>query len=97
MDTVLPMGTGKRAFELSFFHANYPDGVRDKQYKLQTIHRGKRGLLARSLDHDPYRFLFIKDVTTTWLRQHFPEFELDSQSPELPLDRTFGATRREQA
>ncbi|MDP6527062.1 MAG: hypothetical protein QGH42_13505 [Kiritimatiellia bacterium] len=28
---------GGRKFELSFYHENYPEGVRDKRYTLQTI------------------------------------------------------------
>ena len=44
---VKPLQSGKRVFELTFIHCNYPSGVQDKIYKLQTIERGKQFLLAR--------------------------------------------------
>lgn len=66
------LGDGSRTFVLSFYDANYPAGVRDKTYRLQTVERGQTYLLARSRDHEPLRFLQIYDIDATWLERHFP-------------------------
>jgi hypothetical protein len=71
VDAVRPMGTGKRVLKLRFYHANYPEGVRDKVYILQTIERGSRFLLAKSMDHEPHRLLLAYEITASWLREHF--------------------------
>lgn len=60
-----------RTYRLDFYHANYPAGVQNKSYKLRTIERGHRFILACSLEHDPRRYLLICDITPAWLRQHF--------------------------
>ncbi|BCG47930.1 hypothetical protein GEOBRER4_n2783 [Citrifermentans bremense] len=80
------MGCGTRTFNLHFYHANYPEGVRDKVYKLQTIERTKRFLLARSLDHQPVRILLIFDISAEWLKAHYPGLRLDGPL-EAWLDR----------
>ena len=69
--SVTPHGSGKRTFTLAFYHANYPQGVRDKEYTMKTIERGKRFMLARSLEHDPPRILQIYDIDAQWLHRHF--------------------------
>jgi hypothetical protein len=66
---VEPM-TGRKFF-LAFYHANYPEGVRDKTYLLATIKRGQRFLLARCLEVEQDRFLLIHAITSRWLREHF--------------------------
>jgi hypothetical protein len=71
VDAVAPARSGHRHFDLSFYHANYPEGVRDKVYSLQTLERGAQFILARSADHTPARFLLIYDISWPWLRSHF--------------------------
>jgi len=66
-----PCKTGKREVVLSFYHANYPEGVRDKKYRLQTIERGETFLLAKSLDHSPSRLLQIYKISSDWISNHF--------------------------
>lgn len=63
-------GRGVRGFTLDFYHAAYPEGVRDKVYDLRMIERGRTVLLAKSIDHDPSRILQIYDVSTDWLIRH---------------------------
>lgn len=70
-----PVGDGSRTLILSFYHANYPAGVRDKTYRLQTIERGSTFLLVRSLDHQPARILRIYDIDATWMGRHFPSMK----------------------
>lgn len=66
-----PQGSGSRRLRLQFFHANYPSGVQEKVYTLETIERGERFMLARSLDHAPSRLLQIYNIDAAWLRRHF--------------------------
>lgn len=69
VDEVKPKG-GRR-FSLAFYHANYPEGVRDKVYELETIERNATFILARSREHSPVRLMLIYSVNSAWLRQHF--------------------------
>jgi hypothetical protein len=84
---IKPMRTGERTFQLDFYHANYPEGVRDKSYELTTIQRGSTMVLTRSRQHDPARFLLIASLTNGWLNQHFPSLEVETQDLEGWLDR----------
>ena len=70
VNEVKPEKSGDRIFELHFYHANYPVGVKDKVYRLQTIERGQHYLLAKSLDHTPVRFLQIYEITAEWYSRH---------------------------
>ena len=65
------LNSGKREYLLNFYHANYPEGVRDKEYKLRTIERGKTYLLAKAIDYSPPRFLQIYNINNNWLERHF--------------------------
>lgn len=69
VDQITP--NGGRKFSLAFYHANYPEGVRDKVYDLQTLERNSFFILARSTSHDPGRLMLIHTITAGWLRQHF--------------------------
>lgn len=78
-----PLGEQAGRFELSFYHANYPEGVRDKIYALKTIDHGEHILLAESEDHEPTRRLLIYDISCSWMRGHFevePDRTLDVQA-----------------
>ncbi|MDH3990246.1 MAG: hypothetical protein OEV34_14000 [Gammaproteobacteria bacterium] len=85
--TIMPMRSGKRTFRLDFYHANYPKGVRDKSYEMTTIERGSTMLLARSLQHDPARYLLIWLLTKDWLNRHFPYLEVETDDLGGWLDR----------
>lgn len=63
IDAIEPMKQGDGRLNLTFYHANYPDGVRDKQYLLRVMERGRRFLLARSLQHDPTRMMLIYEIS----------------------------------
>ena len=65
-----PGQKGDRTFELDFYHASYPEGVRDKSYTLQTLHRGENFILAKS-DHVPPRMMLIHNIDAAWLLRHF--------------------------
>lgn len=69
---VTPLETGKGLFVLCFRHLNYPEGVQDKEYKLQTIERGSSLLLAKAIGYSSPRFLQIYKIDVEWLNRHFP-------------------------
>lgn len=84
---VEPDKSGNRTFTMHFYHANYPEGVRNKSYRLQTIERGRSLLLARSLDHDPPRFLQVYEITAEWVVRHFHMSVPDSEGVHTWLER----------
>jgi hypothetical protein len=57
VDDITPKGN--RRFELQFYHANYPEGVRNKIYELQTLDRNENFILARSVSHKSPRWLLM--------------------------------------
>ena len=71
VESLTPAANGSRQFELSFYHANYPEGVRDKIYNLQTIERGEHFILCRSIDHNPTRIMHIFEIDWDWLLSRF--------------------------
>lgn len=78
IDQIAPQGGGKRLFELSFYHAAYPEGVRDKRYSLEMIERGERYILARCVGAEPSRFILIHDLTPEWLRAGYGNLARDA-------------------
>lgn len=75
---ITPKKNNNRLMELDFYHANYPEGVRDKKYRLETLERNQEFYLARSIDHIPIRILLIFPITAEWLRVHF-DMEFSNQ------------------
>jgi hypothetical protein len=78
---------GDRTLSLHFYHANYPEGVRDKSYNLRTIERGEKFFLAKSLDHNPVRILQIYDISYEWVVRHFPGMMPDKNDLHRWFDR----------
>ena len=72
VDRFTPKRSGQRRSTIEFYHANYPEGVGHKSYELATIERASSFLLARSVDHEPTRFLLIYDITWPWIEPQFP-------------------------
>jgi hypothetical protein len=71
VESLIPASNGSRKFELHFYHANYPEGVRQKIYTLQTIERGEHFLLTRCVDHVPARLLHFFNIDWEWLSSRF--------------------------
>ncbi|UZD64623.1 hypothetical protein [Marinobacter sp. AN1] len=69
--SVAPAGDGSRRFDLSFYHAAYPEGVQNKVYTIQTIERSANFLLGRVLGTD--RVILVMDLTDVWLHKHFDD------------------------
>jgi len=76
VDRIEPLKSGNQIFKLYFYHANYPEGVRDKQYTLRTIERQHKFIFAKSIDHEPARILQIYDLDIGWLDRHFPNINV---------------------
>jgi hypothetical protein len=70
VNAIRPTHTGQRVFELQFYHANAPEGVRTKRYTLLVLERGERFLFAKSTHHTPPRLLLVYEITAEWLWQH---------------------------
>ena len=87
VQSVEPRHTGERTFRLRFYHANYPEGVRGKNYALQMKERCNSMLIARSQEHDPPRFLQICDITADWISMHFPGWNPSRRDIQGWLDR----------
>ena len=93
VETITPLKTGNRIFELQFLHANYPEGVQDKRYRLQTLHAGEEYILTRSVDHDPTRFVLIYDIDAAWLSERF-NIEISSRDdPANWLDKEYRSVK----
>jgi hypothetical protein len=85
VDEIRPKG-GRR-FSLAFYHASYPEGVRDKVYQLETIERSATFILARSREHSPTRLMLIYFITSAWLCEHFGASVSESEDVQAWLAR----------
>ena len=74
VDAVELAENGSRRFDLSFFHAAYPEGVQNKTYTIQTIKRSDHFLLGRVIDTS--RLVLLLELSDRWLNQHFDEQSL---------------------
>ena len=89
IDRVEPLKRGKGVFRLSFYHGNYPEGVRSKAYTLQTIKRERSFMLVLSVDHKPTRFLQIYAIDWPWVSRHFPGVAVEMADVQEWLGRHF--------
>lgn len=60
---------GSRCFDLSFFHAAYPEGVQDKVYTIRTIERSNHFLLGTVVGTS--RLVLFMALSDQWLNRHF--------------------------
>lgn len=87
IDSIKPSDTEDGVFLLRFYHANYPEGVRDKVYKLKVLERGDSFMIAKSLDHTPARILQVYDIDVAWIFRHFPEADVNIDDVQEWLNR----------
>jgi hypothetical protein len=85
---VLPQQTGKKLLQLSFWHANYPEGVRNKVYDLHVLRRTSWHalnakyagyLMAERKLEEKKQVILLTAVTAEWVETHFrmtPEGDL---------------------
>ena len=71
IDKIKPLKTGKSIFILSFYHMNYPEGVNEKKYKLQTLIHNKNFIIAKQINSDALKennkILYIHDIDLKWI------------------------------
>lgn len=100
--SLAPAGNGKGCFELSFYHAAYAAGVRDKVYTLRTINRSQHFLLANVVGTE--RLVLLMELTDAWLKKNFeqslePTRRDKGEALEAPsgfdVDEIFGASEKE--
>jgi hypothetical protein len=76
VDQIKPLGNGNREFLLRFYHANYPEGIRNKEYRLRSIERAATFLIAESVEHTQKRIFQIYDIDNRWMERHFKDIQL---------------------
>lgn len=70
---VAPHGGGRGELTLRFFHAAYPEGVQEKEYRLRVLHRGHDALTLLRLDApDSEMTLTLFPLHRGWVEKHFP-------------------------
>lgn len=93
---VVPKQRGAGVLQLDFYHANYPESVRDKVYDLRVVHRAEGYLLALRVSEDTGAVqgtVILQSITTDWMTEHFPSLVIRSGIPLAgELDRVTGRT-----
>ncbi len=75
-------------FDLSFFHADYPAGVQDKEYRLQTLFRSERFMVSISRDHTPGRVVILQEISRELIQKRYPGMNIpDNIDIQSWLDR----------
>lgn len=87
IDSFEPSDSEDGAFVLSFYHANYPEGVQDKRYKVRILDRGDSYMILKSLEHTPVRILRMYDIDAAWIPRHFAETEVNVDDVQAWLNR----------
>ena len=78
--SAIPAGAGNRCLEIGFYHAHYPEGVRDKVYHLRVLRRAPGYLLAEETgpSAEDVRLILLEKISADWLRRHFPDLGIDA-------------------
>lgn len=75
VEEAVPRKTGKGLLLVRFYHANYSEGVRSKEYTIMVLRREEGYLLGFRVDtssRSQVPILFL-GMTREWLCAHFPE------------------------
>ncbi len=72
LKAVKPRKTGRGLVKLEFFHANYPEGVQNKECVLRVLHRTVSTFTATKVD-DENLLVLIFSLEKEWLKLHFPK------------------------
>jgi hypothetical protein len=75
VNAIEPLKTGHGILRLTFFHANYPEGVQNKEYVLRVLHRGTFHLAAVKTENEDQPLVIIFPLESDWIQTHFPKFE----------------------
>jgi hypothetical protein len=75
LKAVEPLKTGRGLLKIDFFHANYPEGVQDKEYVLRVLHRGPSHFAAMKMEDEQQPLVVIFPIESDWTKTHFPHFD----------------------
>jgi hypothetical protein len=88
IERVTPKGSGAGEFDLEFYHAAYPAGVRNKVYPLRTLSRTRTFILAAHLDEpDRQMTVLLHALAPEWLKMHFNIEVADAGRAQLEMER----------
>lgn len=75
IQSIHQQNTGASRLDIEFFHANYPQGVQNKLYKVKVLDRTESFIVAKRVDvvED---VLIIHELSWDWMKQHFVDFRL---------------------
>jgi hypothetical protein len=75
VNAIKPLKTGQGILSLSFFHANYPEGVQNKEYVLRVLHRAPSHFAAVKTEDEDQPLVIIFPLKSDWMGKHFPRFD----------------------
>lgn len=93
---ITPLKTGRGALRVRFYHANYSEGVRDKEYDLTVVHRAEVFLLGVRIDEEGTSMapVILQAISQDWLRQHFAWIVADMRPGDVLAELVDGKTGR---
>jgi hypothetical protein len=75
LKAVEPLKTGRGLLKVEFFHANYPEGVQNKEYVLRVLHRALSHFVAVKMEDEQQPLVVIFPMESDWIKTHFPNFD----------------------
>ena len=83
IENVNPLPSGKGVLELTFFHANYPEGVQGKIYQVRVLQRMPAYLVGarQELDGSTRGTLIFEVITPEWMALHFSNNPISTARP----------------
>lgn len=88
---VVPAKTGNGELLLHFHHANYPEGVQDKAYRLRVLRRTPAFIVAERVDAPaPCPLVLLTEVTAAWIQLHWPQYRVQAGDLQAWCDEAIG-------
>jgi hypothetical protein len=83
IERVTAQKSGHGFLELTFFHANYSEGVQGKIYKVRVHQRTSAYLVGARQEHDGSTCgtLIFETITPEWMALHFPDNPISTTRP----------------
>ena len=94
VNRITPLKSGDRIFMLEYFQAIASECSNSQVYRLQTLDRGQKGLIAKHIDGSE-RLLYITHIDESWMQKHFPNVVPTDCSASEFLERAFKSNSNE--
>ena len=94
VNRITPLKSGNRIFMLEYFQAIASECSNSQVYRLQTLDRGQKGLIAKHIDGSE-RLLYITHIDESWMQKHFPNVVPTDCSASEFLERAFKSNSNE--